>query len=349
MPMKGMKFIRRLICTHRPSNLNVNPHVGPIAELRPRHAKEPLDHNDSVGAKKPTNHLNSHSDPIATLKAGVRTVRHHTRGWLKDATQAKVWADYNAQLIHVRAQQDILGVEYNPLRTIPGRDEDGKFTFCKNVDVPKNYLSLEYLLYAYDVSQSTFKRLRQRGGDALPKQVPHNKGQCVLLDQKSASCIYSARFFYVTHQMKLWKKDNRQASQTRTSTQRKTFRKQWDLEKEKDAKFGEVYEKKSRDHTARATGAKDELVDTLNRNAKRSYSSLEKAINSWCSTRTIERWFKSHADFTSYSQNIRPLLSEGNRLKQVQFSKHVRNRWGLSEGTKILWTMRYNYIDLGGL
>ncbi len=49
------------------------------------------------------------------------------------------------------------------------------------VDVPKNYLSLEYLLYAYDVSQFTFKRLRQRGGDALPKQVPHNKGQCVLL------------------------------------------------------------------------------------------------------------------------------------------------------------------------
>jgi hypothetical protein len=145
--------------------------------------------------------------------------------------------------------------------------------------------------------------------------------------------------------MKLWKKGSLQASQTRTSTQRKTFRKQWDIEKEKDAKFGEVYEKKSRDHAARATGAKEELVDTLNRNAKRSYSSLEKAINSWCSTRTIERWFKSHADFTSYSQNIRPLLSEDNTLKQVNFSKHVRNRWGLSEGTKILWTARYNFID----
>ncbi len=46
---------------------------------------------------------------------------------------------------------------------------------------------------AYDVSQSTFKRLRQRGGEALPKQVPHNKGQCVLLDAKLASYIYSAR------------------------------------------------------------------------------------------------------------------------------------------------------------
>jgi hypothetical protein len=316
-------------------------HVGPMSELRPRQTKETPSNIVNGSAKRPTIHLNNNADPIATLKAGVRTVRHHTKGWLKqdliasgklvatkEAIQAKVWADYNARLIHVRAQQDILGSDYNPLRTIPGRDEDGKFTFCKNVDVPKNYLSLEFILYAYDVSQSTFKRLRQRGGEALPKQVPHNKGQCVLLDAKLASCIYSARYFYVAHQMKLWKKNNLQASQTRTITQRKTFRKLWDTEKAKDAKFGEVYEKKSRDHAARAKRAKEELVDTLNRNARRSYSSLEKAINiSWCSTRTIERLFKSHADFTSYSQNIRPLLSEGNRLKQVDFSKHVRNRW----------------------
>jgi hypothetical protein len=85
----------------------------------------------------------------------------------KDAIHAKVWADYNAQLIHVRAQQDILGLDYNPLMVISGRDKNGKFSFCKNVDVPKNYLSLEYLLFAYDVTQSTFKRLRARGGEAL--------------------------------------------------------------------------------------------------------------------------------------------------------------------------------------
>ncbi len=48
-----------------------------------------------------------------------------------------MWADYNAQLIHVRAQKDILGEEYDPLHILPGRDGDGKFTFTKNVDVPK--------------------------------------------------------------------------------------------------------------------------------------------------------------------------------------------------------------------
>ncbi len=153
---------------------------------------------------------------------------------------------------------------------------------------------MEYLLYAYDVTQSTFKRLRARGGEALPKQVPHNKGQCVLLDQKFASCLYIARYFYVEHQIKKWKQEDIQANAKRKSTQRETYRKLWDTEKEKMG------------HAARAKGAKDELVDTLNHNARRSYSSLEKAINSWCCTRTIERWFKSHPDFTSYTQNIRP-------------------------------------------
>jgi hypothetical protein len=170
-------------------------------------------------------------------------------------------------------------IGFNPLRVIRGRDKEGKFSFCKNVDVPKNHLSLEYLLYVYDVPQSTFKRLRARGGEALAKQVPHNKGQCVLLDETFASTLYTARFFYVEQSMKKWKRDNVQATTNRKTKQRKNFRKQWDIEKEKDPQFGAEFEKKSRDHAARAKGAKEELVDTLNRNARRSYSSLEKAIN----------------------------------------------------------------------
>ena len=99
---------------------------------------------------------------------------------------------------------------------------------------------------------------------------------------------------------------------------------------------------KARDHAKRQEGAQGELVQIMNRNARRSYASLEKAMNNWCSWKTIERFLKSNDDFKTYSQNIRPLLSEGNRLKQVSFSIHVHNRWGLAPGTKILWTMRYN-------
>ncbi len=104
--------------------------------------------------------------------------------------------------------------------------------------------------------------------------MPHNKGQSVLENSDYAKTQYTARFFYVQKQMKLWCKQNPQASTSRKAMQRKKLRAMWDTEKLKDDKFGAAYEKKSRDHAVRQTGAKDEIVDTLNRNGRRSYSSL---------------------------------------------------------------------------
>jgi hypothetical protein len=95
----------------------------------------------------------------------------------------------------MRAMQEILGDDYDPLHVLAGRDNEGKFTFTKNVDVPKNHLSLAYLLHAYGMSQSTFKRLRLRGGAALPKQVPHNKGLSVVTDKDYATTVYTPRYF----------------------------------------------------------------------------------------------------------------------------------------------------------
>ena len=40
-----------------------------------------------------------------------------------------------------------------------------------------------------------------------------------------------------------------------------------------------------------------------------------------------------------YTKRIKPGLSEANRMKQVAFSKHVHNLWGLAKDTKVLWTM----------
>jgi hypothetical protein len=112
-----------------------------------------------------------------------------------ELVHAKIWSDYNAQLIHIRAQQDILGEDFNPLHVLPGRNIEEKFAFTKNVDVPRNHLSLQYLLHAYDVSTSTFKRLRLRGGEALAKQVPHNKGLSVVTDPEYAEVVYTPRYF----------------------------------------------------------------------------------------------------------------------------------------------------------
>ncbi len=328
---------------------------GAQADLRPRKRTNVSEGSSGVEVKKKNNRLFDSSDPIAALKAGLHTVRHHTPGWLKDdliaggklddsksAIHAKIWADYNAQLIHIRAQQDIMGPDFNPLRIVPVRNDEGQFAFTKTVDIPKSYLSLTYLLHAYDMNASTFKRLRLRGGEALAKQVPHNKGQTVLADNEFASSVYTARYFYITAEMKTWKKANLQASRKPKAERRKWLSKKWDVEKSKDASFGKAYEKKSRDHDARQKVAKEELVALLAQNGRRSFSALGKVMNNWCSIATIERFFKSQKDFQYYSQNVRPLLSEGNnRLKQVAFAQHVQNRWGLGVAHKILWTMRY--------
>jgi hypothetical protein len=281
-------------------------------------------------------------------------VRHHKAGWLKDdlmlagkldgtksALHGKIWADYKAQQIHIRAQKEVMGEDYDPLRSVPGRDDQGQFAFTKTIDVPKNHLSLTYLLHAYDCNASTFKRLRLRGGEPLEKQVPYNKGKTVLNDTDFASTVYTPTYFYVKAEMKIWMKQNPQASVKRKADRRKWLRKQWVAEKDRNDKFGQSYEKNSRDHAARQKGAQQEVVDLLRQNARRSYSALGKAMNNWCSVSTIERFFKSQKDFQYYSQNVRPLLSEGNRLKQVAFAQHVQNRWGLGVGRKILWTMRY--------
>jgi hypothetical protein len=290
---------------------------------------------------------------LLLLKQASGQCRHYKLGWLqedllangtldgtKDALCKRLFADYQAQQIHIRAQKDILGEDYNPLQVMPGRDEEGRFSCTKNVDVPKNYLTQAYLLYAYDVTESTFRRLKRRNDAALEKQVPHNKNKSVLVDADYAATHYIARFFYVQHKMKFWCRDNPGGSIHRKAIERKRCRAKWEMQKEKDPGFGEVFEKKARDHAKRQKGSKEEIKDTMNRNGRRSYASLEKAINNRCSSNTILRYLKSFEDYITYSQNVRPLLSEGNRIKQVKFSTHVRNRWGLPPETKILWTMR---------
>jgi hypothetical protein len=277
-------------------------------------------------------------DPIAILKAGVRVVRHHKLGWLredliadgsidgsKEAVYTRIFTDFQAQQIHIRAQRDILGDDFNPLHVMPGRDGEGRFSFTKNVDVPKNYLSQAYLLHAYDVSESTFHRLRARHGAPLEKQIPHNKNKSVLLDPEYAATHFTQRFFYVKDQMKKWLRTNPQATAQRKAVARKRWRAEWDKQKHNDAGFGAVYDKKARDHEARQAGAKGELKDILNRNGRRSYGSLEKAVNNWCCKNTIMRYLylKSFEDYITYSQNVRLLLSEGNRIKQVAFSDRI--------------------------
>ncbi len=74
-------------------------------------------------------------------------------------------------------------------------------------------------------------------------------------------------------------------------------------------------------------------------NCSRSYASVAKHTGDWCCSQTIYNWLKAQPDFCMYTKRIRPGLTEVNRGKQIEFSKHVHNRWGLEGTRKILWTM----------
>jgi hypothetical protein len=105
----------------------------------------------------------------------------------------------------------------------------------------------------------------------------------------------------------------------------------------------EPFAKKARDQMAKQQYMKESITDALRRdkggNCSRSYSSLAKATGDWCNRSTILNWLKSKPDYCLYTKRIRPGLSGVNRLKQIDFSTHVRNKWGLVEDVKVLWTM----------
>ncbi len=80
------------------------------------------------------------------LKDGLKSAKHHKLGWLKEALlrsgaldgtkkalYARIWADYSAQLIHMRAQQEIIGEDYNPLHVYCNRDKNGHFVSARKV------------------------------------------------------------------------------------------------------------------------------------------------------------------------------------------------------------------------
>jgi hypothetical protein len=62
-------------------------------------------------------------------------------------------------------------------------------------------------------------------------------------------------------------------------------------------------------------------------------------MDNYCSADCIEKWLKSHKSFASYNMKIKPGLSEETEKKQVTFSKHVLNRWGLPATQKLLRSM----------
>jgi hypothetical protein len=175
-------------------------------------------------------------------------------------------------------------------------------------------------------------------GREYVERVPFNKGKTVIGDQKMAATYFSPRRLFMKHEMEQFRESpvGKHATLTERQKHRKFSKKKFE---DLPTDVMEVYQKVTREKMALHGFIEEAIVNTLNKNNEQSFRELSKHVSGWCSYQTIERWLQSHESYASYSKNIKPGLTEGNRKKQVNFSKHVHNRWGLPAHTEILWCM----------
>ncbi len=212
------------------------------------------------------------------------------------------------------------------------------------------------LYHAYDIYRPTFQWQLKKDNLGFVCEKPYNSaarhmGTTVIDNYTMCSDRHNARYFYARNRalscdepLETWTyyldppRDVPAAPEEwKSFTNRMTY---WGTHyNELAAKKADmsIYDRLAREHLNRQPTVAEDLVDALKANVCRSYRALSKVINGWCSPATIEKWLKAHPEYHIYSKNIKPGLTIENRVKQVAFSQHVHNRWGLPAGTKILF------------
>ncbi len=116
--------------------------------------------------------------PIEWLQFGLKSRTHERRGWLKDkslkcglleATTEALWkrimSDHKCILAALEGMKMAMGDNFVDPREHKGiNGEKGKFVTKKTesqLDVPKNFWTIPYLLYAYDLKRSNFHNKRK--------------------------------------------------------------------------------------------------------------------------------------------------------------------------------------------
>ncbi len=245
--------------------------------------------------------------------------------------------------------QKALGDKYVDPREhkgVHGKESGGRFISLKRdgqIGIPKNIWTLGYLVYAYAVDKATFRRRLKaaKEGIAIGETIGKHMSTSVITNRQLARERYAAKFFFAREK----------ALQSREPTEPAQKVKEWQCYKYRVAFWGQRFEanvltpeeisyyaRLAREHDERQPYIKQDILDALILgHSCHSYRALSKLINNyWCSPCCIQKWLASHPSYYIYAKNIKPGLSEPNKIKQVLFSKHVRNRWGLPPG-KFLW------------
>ncbi len=155
------------------------PHRGPLPILRTRTKDATLTEPFAVAKSKYAN-----MTAMDLLKWGLSYNRNIKKGWLKNllesesildgtkaAVQKRFWEDYKAQGLFMQGMQACFGDEFDPRESKPTRDAKGGWQTNKN-SVPQNVLTVKYILHGYDISYSTFKRMKKSDAFVPKTKVP---------------------------------------------------------------------------------------------------------------------------------------------------------------------------------
>jgi hypothetical protein len=201
------------------SNISINrlttipmPMRGIKATLRTRTGP-----SDDVLDGAPTSKFAAMSS-IDVLKWGLQFKRNVKKGWLRDllvkeeiidgskgGTQARFWRDHQAQHVFMQGMQACMGDDFDPTVSKQKREADGHFGINKN-GVPQNFLTVKYILHAYDISYTTYKRMKKDDGPRVTTSKPQHphKGKSIFEDEDFAKNWYSPFRMFVRLKFAEW-------------------------------------------------------------------------------------------------------------------------------------------------
>jgi hypothetical protein len=154
---------------------------------------------------------------IDVLKWGLQFKRNVKKGWLRDllvkeqildgskaATHARFWSDHKAQDVFMQGMQACMGDDFDPRVSKQNREADGHFGTNKN-GVPQNFLTVKYVLHAYDISYTTYKRMKKAAPRVSTSKSQHpNKGKSIFEDKHFATNWYSPFRMFVRLKFAEW-------------------------------------------------------------------------------------------------------------------------------------------------
>ena len=96
------------------------------------------------------------------------------------------------------------------------------------------------------------------------------------------------------------------------------------------------WEMERRKHLERQPHIKNEIIESIKKDPRRTWVGIEADINHWCSASCIRRWVTSWESFTTCTERIIPLLSSPQRQLHQEFAKLFIRNWGLGGGKWLL-------------